>query len=200
MTVDDLIDELLGREGGYVNHPDDRGGPTKYGITQATLSAWLRRDVTAADVRNMGEQTARDIYEQRYYLDPKINLLPEVLRPVVFDWGVNSGPARAIEELQETLDALGYPCTADGVIGPETIRQAAAAAKDLGPKLVNRYCDRREAFYYGLVAQRASQQVFLRGWLNRAREFRLSEEQEANPIQAALAKVRAALDELEALL
>lgn len=201
MTVDDLIDDLLRREGGFVNHPADRGGPTNYGITQATLGSWLQRTATIFDVQELDEQTARDIYRQRYYLDPKIDTLPEAIQAVVFDWGVNSGPGTAIKALQETLDALGYPCAADGKIGPETRKQATAATAALGPKLINKYCDRREAFYYGLVARNASQSVFLKGWLNRAREFRVPEDAiSENPIRAALQKVRAALDELEATL
>ena len=37
--IDAMITDVIRREGGYVNHPADKGGPTKYGITHKTLTA-----------------------------------------------------------------------------------------------------------------------------------------------------------------
>ena len=63
MDVETMIDEILVKEGGYVNHPADRGGPTNFGITQKTLSRYLEVAVTAEMVKALDVETARDIYE-----------------------------------------------------------------------------------------------------------------------------------------
>src|SRR5262245_28219558 len=62
----DIIDDILRREGGYVNNPADRGGPTNFGITQATLADWRGHAVSADDVKNMSRDEAEKIYEARY--------------------------------------------------------------------------------------------------------------------------------------
>ena len=52
-NVADLIDDILRREGGYVNHPADKGGPTNFGITQDTLSRYIGRQALISDVKNL---------------------------------------------------------------------------------------------------------------------------------------------------
>jgi lysozyme family protein len=74
-----MLNDVLQKEGGDVNNSADRGGPTKYGITQATLSKFLERAVTSEDVKNLDIGTARDIYELRYYHQPRIAKLPEAI-------------------------------------------------------------------------------------------------------------------------
>ena len=66
--IDTILDEIIRREGGYVNHPADRGGPTNFGITAQTLGSWrkLGRPATAAEVQALTETEARAIYRQQY--------------------------------------------------------------------------------------------------------------------------------------
>lgn len=71
MTTDDLIDEILRKEGGYVDDPDDAGGATNFGITQDTLAAWRKHPVTKDDVRNMSVLEAKAIYSQLYIQKPR---------------------------------------------------------------------------------------------------------------------------------
>lgn len=183
MTVDQMIDDLIEREGGFVNLAADRGGPTNMGITQATLDAWNRAhperhkftpDEIPEDwkwgpngfplhVRDLSQYDAERIYRQTYYLDPKIDHLPEPWQPLVFDWAVHSGPATAIKGLQKLLRVIAI----DGIIGPKTI----AAARDvLNSPLVD-YLRYRREFCEALCARDPSQEVFLRGWLNRIDEL-----------------------------
>lgn len=174
MTVDDLLDDLIRREGGFVNHPADRGGPTKYGITQRTLSQWLGRPATVEEVRTLDEETAREIYVRNYYSGPRIDTLPEIVRAQVLDIGVNSGPRTAIQMLQQVLNLAGFACDTDGVLGPQTRRACESAVSTMGGFLANALAERRVIFYEQLVARRPSQAVFLTGWKARANEFRVA--------------------------
>ncbi len=172
-TVDVMIDAILKHEGGYVDHPADRGGPTNFGITQRTLSAWLKRQASKEDVRHLKVETARAIYRRNYFEAPRINRLPAALQPQLFDMAVHHGPGGAIKMLQELLTELGYPCKVDGGIGPQTASQAEKAWADLGQQLCNALCDKRARFCESLCEADASQAVFLAGWLNRVASFRV---------------------------
>lgn len=170
--VERMIDDILRREGGFVNHPNDRGGPTRFGITLRTLGKWRRTGVDAEDVRNLGIEEAEAIYRANYFTGPKIHLLPERLQPLMFDMSINHGPATAVKLLQRTLNDAGFGCSVDGGIGEETVRCAKAAEAALAQQLVNRLVEQRVALYRAIVAGDASQKVFLAGWMNRASEFR----------------------------
>ena len=95
-SVQDIAKEIVAREGGYVNDPDDPGGPTKYGVTLGTLQR-LGFDVNGdgradlADVKALTRGQAAEIFLQHYYDKPRINRLPEALQASVFDMYVNAG-------------------------------------------------------------------------------------------------------------
>jgi lysozyme family protein len=107
---------VLKHEGGYVDHPRDPGGATNRGITLATLSAWRGRKVTKAEVKALTVEEAGAIYRANYWNVVKGDDLPAGLDYAVFDFAVNSGPARAAKHLQALVGA-----DADGVIGPKTL-------------------------------------------------------------------------------
>jgi len=172
-SVDELLDEVIAREGGFVHHPADRGGPTRFGITQATLSEWLGRSTTVDEVRTLEEETAREIYVALYLAGPRVGTLPPEIVPHVFDMAVNHGPRRAVRMLQEVLGLAGWRVDVDGVIGPQTRKAAFEAQADMGPFFTNAIADQRANFYRCLVAADSSQRVFLRGWLNRAEAFKV---------------------------
>ena len=104
-------------EGGYVNHPNDRGGATNYGISS--------RVYPSEDIKNMTKERADAIYYRDYWLKPKINQLPDDFANIVFDNGVVQGQSTAIMNLQK---ALGVK--ADGIIGSDTL----AASKNTNYK------------------------------------------------------------------
>lgn len=172
-AIDELLGEVIAREGGFVHHPADRGGPTKFGITRRTLSEWLGRSATVDEVRQLDEETAREIYVARYLAGPRIDTLPPEIIPQVFDMAVNHGPRRAVRILQEVLGLAGWPVDIDGVIGPQTRKAAFEAQEQMGPFLTNAVADQRANFYRRLVAADPSQRVFLRGWLRRAGAFKV---------------------------
>ena len=172
-AVDAMIEDILRREGGFVDHPSDRGGPTNFGITLRTLASWRNSDVNRDDMRRMTLAEARTIYRDRYFLRPQIDRLPAAIQPILFDMSTNHGPGTAIKLLQEVLQTVTPPCSVDGGIGDETVLSAARALTAVGAKaLVNQLVDRRVGLFQSIAANDASQEVFLKGWLRRAEEFR----------------------------
>lgn len=169
-----MINDVLKHEGGYVNHKNDRGGATNLGITQDTLSLYLGRPATIGDVKLLTKETAAKIYKKNYYYAPKIDLLPDLIEPIIFDIAVNSGAGRAIRMLQQALFDKGYPVGAtDGVIGKNTIKYANQWVDDLGVVAINTLVEYRIKFYKKIIANNPSQQVFEKGWMARAESFRV---------------------------
>ncbi len=172
IDVNQLIDEVLAKEGGYVNHSADKGGPTNFGITQSTLSRYLECVVTIEEVKTLDIQTARDIYELRYYRNPRIDKLPEAIQHFAFDCAVNHGPRRAIKFIQHVCSEAGFgPLTTDGLMGPKTKANADSCLASMGNWMLTALVEERRMFYLKIVENRSSQQVFLKGWLNRANSF-----------------------------
>lgn len=171
MTVDELIDAVLRREGGYVNHPSDRGGPTNFGITQATLSDWLKRPASVNDVATMSEATARDIYRANYFIKPGYDAITDpALQGLMFDFAVNSGPGAATKALQTALQKMGlYTGAIDGGFGPLT-RQALRGVTNW-PELYFRVKCERYELYLRFIGRDPAQAVFATGWANRMDEF-----------------------------
>ncbi|MFN4017113.1 MAG: glycoside hydrolase family 108 protein [Reyranella sp.] len=169
--VEALISRLIEREGGYVNHPADRGGPTNWGITQATLAAWRGQRVTEFQVRTLSRDEARLIYRDVYFERPGFGGItdPE-LQELVFDFAVNSGPVAAAKGLQTALRDMGlYKAAIDGAFGP--ISRAALAACTNIPELYYRTkCERYELFLR-FIGRDPAQTVFATGWANRLDEL-----------------------------
>jgi len=174
MTIDEMIADVLDKEKGYVNHKNDRGGPTNLGITQQTLSHWLGRQATIAEVKALTKATATKIYKANYYYAPHIDLLPDDIEPILFDISVNSGGSRAIKILQQALYDKGYPVgEADGVVGKKTVKYANEWVAALGGVAIDTLVDYRIKFYRRVIANDPSQKVFEKGWLARAESFRV---------------------------
>ncbi len=166
-TVDDLITRIIQREKGYVNHPADRGGPTKYGITIDTLRWWRRTPVSAADVEALTEEEARRIYRTNYFTAGGFEAIKDPsLREFMFDFAVNSGVSTASKALQTALDG---DIAIDGVIGPQTM---GALAKNNNPEALfyKVKCERYELLLR-FIGRDAEQAAFATGWANRLDEF-----------------------------
>jgi lysozyme family protein len=170
--IDDMVADILRREGGFVHHPADRGGPTNFGITQRTLSAYLGRAATVEEVRHLSAELAAEIYRRDYFLAPRLDGLPERVQPFVFDSAVNHGPRRAVRLVQQVCATAGFgPVAVDGVCGPQTRRVVAEAEAAMGDWLLAALVEERRNLYRRIVASDPSQRVFLDGWMNRIAEF-----------------------------
>jgi lysozyme family protein len=164
-TDADLIRQvILYNEGGYVNNPADKGGPTHYGITQDTLASWRGHPVTVDDVKNLPMAEAISIYEKRYIVDPNFILISDIkLRTALVDAAVLFGPQTVIKALQGILGVK-----ADGVLGNDT---AAAAGRLEARGLINSLSVWRVTRHASRVDADHSQIVFLKGWMARATSF-----------------------------
>jgi lysozyme family protein len=178
MNFDNMLEKLLQHEGGYVDHPADRGGPTNFGVTQAVA----RANGYPGHMRDMTKAQALEIYRRQYFFTPgfdKIMPLSAAIAFELFDTGVNMGPKRPSEWLQRGLNALSrdgkdYPkLTVDGDIGPATIRALKAYLDKRGDEGEHRLLALlnalQGAFYLSLVERTPSQSAFMYGWLERVR-------------------------------
>ncbi len=137
------VELVFGHEGGYVNNPKDPGGPTKYGITLKTLSAWRGKACTASDVRALSLPEASQILRKQYWAPIRGDDLPSGLDHALFDYAVNSGPAQAVKTLQRCLGV-----NADGIMGAQTLN--AIASKQEPVALIDALCNQRLKFLRGL--------------------------------------------------
>jgi lysozyme family protein len=149
-------------EGGFSDHPADKGGATMKGITQATYDAYLRSiGAPSYPVKGIRDEEIEWIYRRNYWDEIKGDGLPFPLSIAVFDCAVNSGPSRSIRLLQAACGGL----VIDGIIGAKTIAAAQVV-------LVGKVIDQREAFLRRIVVRDPSQEVFLKGWINRTTALR----------------------------
>lgn len=158
-TLPTALRLMFGHEGGYSNRASDAGGPTKYGITHKTLAAHRGvKSVTAAQVKAMTLAEAEAIYRKSYWAQSGGDVLPVGLDYAAFDFGVNSGPSRAVKVLQGVVGVAQ-----DGKIGPATL---AAVGRYTGGvvKLIRDYCAARMAYLRGLTSPKTGFPVNGRGW------------------------------------
>ena len=164
MTDTAIIDHILRREGGFVDHPADQGGSTNYGITQRTLKQYRGRPVTVGELRALEEGETRLIYERLYIRGPGFDRIrSRRLRALVIDCAVNHGPSRAARWLQAAVGTR-----VDGVFGPLTLAAANAAEEET---LYKRVLAQRCRFYGQIIARDPSQAAFAAGWAARLAEF-----------------------------
>ncbi len=181
-NVQQITEDIIRREGGYVNDPDDPGGATNFGVTIGTLRRLgldLDGDgrITSKDVRMLKKEQAEEIFIKQYFERPRIGLLPAPLQASVYDMYVNSGN-RAVKILQKMLREFGQDVSVDGGIGPFTAGAAARALETAPNYLADAYGIARRNYYYRLAEKRPSLRKFARrrdggkgGWITRAEEF-----------------------------
>jgi lysozyme family protein len=174
MDVSDLIDEVIGREGGYSNHAADKGGATRWGVTEAVARAHGYR----GDMRCYPREEAVAVYRRLYWLRPGLDRVAEQapkLAAELFDTGVNMGPETAAGFLQRALNALNRGASdyadipVDRRIGDRTIEalkrfiaRRGAGGERVLLKAVEALQGER---YLRLAEQRPANEAFLYGWL-----------------------------------
>lgn len=159
-TLPIALELIFGSEGGYSDNKTDSGGPTKYGITYRTLAAHdgISESAARVAVRSLTLAHASDIYRAGFWPQSGGDLLPRGLDYAAFDFGVNSGPARAVRVLQKVVGA-----DLDNNCGPETLAAVKAYPGGL-QKLIVDYCEARMDFLQALKNPKTGFPVNGRGW------------------------------------
>lgn len=175
-----LVDAVIGREGDYVNHPADRGGPTRWGVTEQVARAYGY----TGDMRALPRTKAVEIFFSAYWLDLRLDRVaaryPEVAAEL-FDIGVNMGVSVAAIFLQRALNVFNQrgthyrDLTIDSRIGPltlaalDTLRQRRG--DEGGDRLLEAIRSLRGARYIALCEASPSQEAFAYGWFGRMVEM-----------------------------
>jgi lysozyme family protein len=174
MSIDKLIDNVIAKEGGYVNHPADRGGATNWGVTEEVARAFGY----AGDMKALPRSEAVRIYKLRYWMRPgfdRVNDIYPAVAEEMFDTGINMGPKVASTFLQRCLNALNREgrdygdITPDGDCGPVTVQNLASYKARRGAEgesvLVKALNALQGSRYIGIAEGRPSQEAFVYGWL-----------------------------------
>ena len=163
----DYFKVILEHEGGFVNHPNDPGGKTNYGISLLFLKGLVLDegdidhdgDIDGDDIKALTIEDSRKLY-QKFFWDPLHldGIVNEELKLHIFDHGVNAGTRTAVKLLQRILGV-----TDDGSLGNATTSATNASTKDL----ITEYKKAREKYYLDIIVKNPRLIVFKNGWLNR---------------------------------
>lgn len=181
-SVKGIATEIVAREGGFVNDPDDPGGATNFGVTIHTMRR-LGLDLTGdghigiADVRSLTRGQAIDIFIKHYFERPLIGELPTPLHATVFDMYVNAG-GNAVKILQQLLREMEFDVVVDGALGPQSLAAVQSAMRKAPDQFVDAYGIARRNYYFRLADRRPASRKYARnraggkgGWIVRAEEF-----------------------------
>lgn len=160
----EALDYLLDEEGGWSNHPSDKGGATFNGVTQATYDDWRVRvkKVSKQSVRKATAEEIKELYDVMYWRAARCDRLPWPISYLVFDAAVNSGPSRGVRWMQ-----AGLGLAQDGQVGPASIAAAQKAVDEGEATTLLSIVDARVEFLARLVQRTPSQAAFLLGWWRR---------------------------------
>lgn len=172
---------VLKHEGGFVDHPDDPGGATNFGVSLRfalacgdangdgflDLDIDMDGDVDVDDIRNMEEHHAADVYRREFWLPLKCDLIfDQKLATKLFDTGVNVGKRQAVKFLQRAVNSVlpshgvCEPLADDGVIGPATLR-AIELFDDDAWTITPAFRSEQAGFYRSLIMRNTAQRSLI---------------------------------------
>ncbi|MCF4671951.1 N-acetylmuramidase [Acinetobacter baumannii] len=175
MNIEQYLDELIKREGGYVNNPADRGGETKYGITEAVA----RTNGFKGNMKDLPLDVAKAIYKKQYWTDPRfdqVNVISSLVAEELLDTGVNCGVEFAKPLLQRALNLLNnngkagwLDLSVDGIYGPATLnalKNYLVKRGKEGEKVLVRVLNIMQGQRYIEICERnPKQEQFFYGWI-----------------------------------
>lgn len=162
------LPRVLEHEGGNDDDPRDPGGRTSRGITAERWAEWRQTHPgMPEDVWDAPQSAVEAIYREKYWNVLWCEQLPPGVDYAVFDFGVNSGPARSARFLQEIVGS-----EADGEVGPNTVAATRAADPEA---VIKQLCDDRMAFLKTARNKETGELLwptYGRGWTNRVNDVR----------------------------
>lgn len=170
MTFDEAMERLFKAEGLFSNHPSDKGGATKYGITLESWAAYRKSPMTLKDVKMITVFEARQFYRDCYWLPLKLDQIEnESIRYAIFDQAVNRGSVNVVKQLQKIISEERHVALKiDGILGEETL---AHINKMPARVLVLKFIYSCQFSYCRIVQTNPSQLPFLAGWIVRTQEL-----------------------------
>lgn len=147
MDFETAFARLIGNEGGYVNHPGDPGGETKYGIS--------KRQYPGEDIKNLTLDRAKALYLRDYWGPAGCDVVPMMAKFQVFDMAVNSGVFQTIRTVQKVVGEV-----ADGALGPRTLQ----AIQSMQP---TRFVARFNGYRLDFMTDLKTWEIFGKGWARR---------------------------------
>lgn len=173
-SIEQMIQELIDREGGYSNDPNDAGGETMYGWTVDAA----RAEGYEGEMKDMSREWAAKAYGQKYFIRPGFNHIYMLSQPIaeeLFESGVNMGPRTPSMWIQRLLNAMNrmgkvYPdIKVDASIGPATIGALRAFLFERGAQgeqvLLRGLNCLQGAYYLDITEKREANETFLYGWI-----------------------------------
>lgn len=163
---EEIIEEVLEAEGGFVNDPDDKGGATNFGVTQQSYSNFLGSSASVDDVRNMTREEAKECYKKDFWIPAKVDRMPDNLKHIYFDMVVNMGRKNAGKILQQAVNTKKNSAVldVDGIVGSGSLSHIPDLT--LNDVLVERSMFfANNCFDGSRFAKRTRQNKFLRGWI-----------------------------------
>ena len=148
------VELILKHEGGYVNHPDDPGGETNFGIA--------KRSYPDLDIAKLSKHDAKRIYKEDYWDKVRGDEMHPAVALMVFDTAVNMGISRASKFLQEVVNANPI----DGIIGSGTLQNCNNACENAVEFVLESYANKRLDYYKKL----STFDTFGKGWTRRVEE------------------------------
>ncbi len=163
-NLDSFIRDIIHREGGYIDHPADKGGPTKYGITIANYRHWTKNPkATSVDLSQLSTDDAVRFYRW-YFAERKIDDLPLELLPLVLDMCTLHSP-EGVNTILNRVANFYDSSRPRGQVFHGLVEQ-------FGPRTTEALVTlSRIAYFRSICNKDSSQRVFLLGWLNRCKEF-----------------------------
>lgn len=172
-----IIDQIIATEGGYVNHPDDPGGETMYGITENVA----RQYGYEGDMQKIPRNLAVSIYTHTYWDSLNLNNLEPISPSLAYelaDTGVNVGVTRVAKWFQQCLNAfnrdqrLYNDLKVDGKIGPKTLDALKSYMRTRHVKVLIRAVNAMQGMHYLELAQKDKKfEEFTYGWFLNRVEF-----------------------------
>ncbi len=164
-NVEILAPFILSFEGGFSDHPLDRGGATNMGVTMSTwkeVGEDLNGDgfVDVVDLKQLTQQDVIDRVLKPHYWDrvKGDQIKDQSIANLIVDWVWASG----VWAIKHTQRALGV--VQDGIVGPQTLTKLNSAEPQALFSLLHA---ERVAFIDRIIKSNPSQEVFRKGWLRR---------------------------------